>query len=104
MTHHDQDGRLRRYLLGSTSDDEAAAIEQEYCDRVDVLDRVRATEDVLIEDYLANRLEAGERERFERHYLAAPHHRTRVAVARALAAAAAVHGARSETGRRGWLE
>ena len=72
--------QLRRYVLGALTEDERAAIEHEYFERADVLDRVCGAEDDLIDDYLSNRLAAEEHERFERHYLATPRHRTRVAV------------------------
>ena len=55
-----------------------------YFERADVLDRVCAAEEDLIDDYLSDRLASDEHERFERDYLATPRHRTRVAVAQAL--------------------
>ncbi|MGH9308812.1 MAG: hypothetical protein ACRD1U_05535 [Vicinamibacterales bacterium] len=79
-----QAGSLRGYLLGTLSDAERDAIEHGYFDQAEALDRVSAAEDDLIDDYLSGQLGAQEREQFERHYLASPRHRTRVAVARAL--------------------
>jgi hypothetical protein len=87
MTRYD-DTTLRRYVLGAATEDESLAIEHEYFDRADVLDRVSAVEEDLIDDYLSARLAAADRDRFERHYMATPRHRTRVAVARALRSAA----------------
>jgi len=84
----DEDSRLRRYVLGAATDEECAAIEREYFARADAADRVSAAEDDLIDDYLSNGLNHRERERFERHYLSSPNHRTRVAVVRALRQAA----------------
>ncbi len=79
-----QTRHLRNYLLGTLPDAERDAIEHEYFDRAEALDRVSAAEDDLIDDYLSGLLGVEDREHFERHYLASPRHRTRVAVARSL--------------------
>lgn len=79
---------LRRYLLGSGSDEERAAITDEYFGDAAALTRVEDAEDDLIDAYLESRLTTDERHSFERHYLASPTHRTRVDVARHLRAAA----------------
>jgi hypothetical protein len=76
----------RRYLLGQSGEEECAAIEREYFADATALDRVAAVEDDLIEDYLAGRLAADERDGFEKHYLASPQHRTRVETIRRLIA------------------
>ncbi len=76
--------RARRYLLSQASEEECAAIEQEYFGDEDAVDAVAAAEEDLIEDYLARRLGPDERDRFEREYLAAPHHRRRVETIRRL--------------------
>jgi hypothetical protein len=81
--------RARRYLLGLATEEEGAALEREYFERDDVVERIAAAEDDLIEDYLAGQLETSERERFERSYLAAPHHRVRVDTVQRLMARAA---------------
>jgi anti-sigma-K factor RskA len=81
--------QLRRYVLGALTAEERAGIEDEYFERADVLGRVCAAEEDLIDDYLSDRLASDEHERFERYYLAVPGHRTRVAVARELRTAAA---------------
>src|SRR5688572_27348661 len=83
-------GDLRRYLLGDLAEDASAAIEEEYFAREEMLERVWAAEYDLVDDYLADRLTPKERSQFERHYLSAPNHRVRVAVARELRAAAPV--------------
>jgi hypothetical protein len=75
---------IRRYLLGLLPEPEAEALEHEYFARPDVLERVRAAEDDLLDDYAAGRLGAGEKESFESRYLAAPALRQRVVAARAL--------------------
>jgi hypothetical protein len=86
--------RARRYLLGLASEDEAAAVEHEYFADQDAVDRIAAAEDDLIEDYLADQLSRGDRERFERDYLASPPHRVRVETIRRLMA----QGSRSAPG------
>ena len=79
--------RARRYLLGEASDEERAAIEQEYFADAAALERVEAAEDSLIEDYLSDRLESDERARFEREYLTVPHRRRRVEMIQGLLSA-----------------
>ena len=83
MTDHD-DRRLRQYLLGVLPDEQCTAVEEEYFGSEDALDRVWAVEHDLIDDYLAARLDATDREHFDRHYLATPVHQHRVATARQL--------------------
>ena len=98
--------QLRRYVLGALTEDERGGIEHDYFDRADVLDRVYAAEDDLIDDYLSDRLASEERERFEQHYLATPPHRTRVAVVRALRTASSLSASASSEGHErvviGW--
>ena len=88
MTTVAETERARRYLLGQATDDESAALEQQYFESQDALDRIAAAEDDLIEDYLANQLDRADRERFERSYLATPEHRIRVETIRRLTARA----------------
>jgi hypothetical protein len=85
------DAELRRYLLGELTDEECAALEQDYFSRQDALDRMSAAESDLIDDYVSNELGVPERERFESHYLLAPGHRARVGVAQQLRTAARSH-------------
>lgn len=81
---------FRRYLLGDLDEQENKAVERQYFEDEARLDSVSAAEETLIDDYLAGRLSADDRAGFERVYLASPHHRRRVAVVRALGAAAAM--------------
>ncbi len=78
--------RARRYLLGQASDEESAVIEQEYLADEEAIDLIASAEDDLIEDYLANNLDASERQRFEQGYLASPMHQVRVDTIRRLMA------------------
>lgn len=78
---------FRRYVLGAAAEEEAAAIEREYFVSVEAMDRVRAAENDLIDDYVSGQLSADEHQAFERHYLTTCAHKRRVAVASALGAA-----------------
>ncbi len=93
MTRHDRSAALREYLLGACTDEECAAIESEYFEHAPSLHELSEIEDDLIADYLEARLAAEELDRFERHYLASPRHRTRVAITRALRNASGTHDA-----------
>jgi hypothetical protein len=83
------DGRVRLYLLGLLPEPETEVLEQAYLADPEVLARVRAVEDDLLDDYAAGRLGAGEKEPFESRYLASPPLRQRVVAARVLRLAAA---------------
>jgi hypothetical protein len=92
---------LRRYLLGQMSEAEEAVVEREYLGRDDALEALRAQEDELIEDYLADGLETMERERFERLFLASPARLERLVFLRALQDRAAPRALRLVPGRGG---
>ncbi len=77
-------GDLRRYLLGQMSEPEEAHVEQAYLGSDEALEALRAREDELIEEYLADALEGVERERFERVFLASPARLERLVFLRAL--------------------
>jgi hypothetical protein len=78
----------RQYLLGHLDEEACSAIEREYFSDEAAVDRIAAAEEDLVEDYLAGRLVADERSRFERHYLASPQHRARLETIRRLHARA----------------
>ena len=82
MTRHERDG----YLLGQATEEERSALELEYFQSEETVDRIAAAEDDLIEDYLSDRLDPVERGLFQRDYLAAPIHRRRVETIRQLLA------------------
>ena len=73
-----------RYLLGRMPDEESRALEQKLLQERETFDEVMASEDNLIDDYLAGGLSPDERKAFERAYLSAPDRRARVDFARAL--------------------
>lgn len=89
MTPNSETVRARRYLLGDASEEERTAIEREYLEFDETVDRIAAAEDDLIEDYLGDQLSPVERERFERAYLSVPHRRVRVETVRRLMARSA---------------
>jgi len=98
--------RLRRYLLGQSSDDEAAVVERDYLRHEEALEAMITAEDDLIEEFLADRLSHEDRRRFETHYLASPEHRARVEVVRRLSAAptpGAVSPAASRSRWKAWM-
>ena len=68
---------VRRYLLGDATDEECEALERDYFENETALGLVESEEEALIEEYLAGRLNARERDFFERRYLASPAHRQR---------------------------
>jgi hypothetical protein len=78
------DEAILRYLLGLATDTECETIETAYLSSEDEYERVAALKDELIDDYLDNQLEAGERQAFEDHFLSAGQHRERLQFVRAL--------------------
>ena len=82
MTRHERDSTL----LGQATEEERSALELEYFQSEEAVDRIAAAEDDLIEDYLSDRLDPVERGLFERDYLAADNHRRRVETIRQLLA------------------
>lgn len=92
MSPEFETARARRYLLGNASEEERSAIELEYFNSEEAVDRIAAAEDELIEDYLSNRLGPAERGRFERDYLPIAHRQRRVETIRRLMAGGARPG------------
>jgi hypothetical protein len=81
------EGRLGRYLLGHLSPEEEERVEVEYLAGEDAFALVQEAEHDLIDDYVAGRLSADDRRRFEERVLPRPEMAGRVAFARALTAA-----------------
>lgn len=78
--------QLRDYLLGTLPESEQTVLEQALLNDRKKFDEARAVETDLVDRYVRNRLSANERTQFERHYLASPLHRERVAIAEAMLA------------------
>lgn len=75
---------VRRYLLGQATDEECEALERDYFENESALGRVESEEEALIEEYLAERLNARDQKLFEERYLASAIHRQRVDTIRRL--------------------
>lgn len=88
-------GRLRRYLLGNLSEEEAAEFEGLYFASDEVFEDLLAEEDDLIDAYVAEELTPDERSRLERLLPVSTRLRNRVETARAL-------GRRGRPSRRAW--
>ncbi|MCC6992565.1 MAG: hypothetical protein IT181_26415 [Acidobacteria bacterium] len=80
---------LRRYLLGQLSGEAAADLEAAYFDDDALRARIEREEELLIEAYLLETLDASTRSAFERAYRPVPARWARVETTRALLAAAA---------------
>lgn len=75
---------LTRFLLGDLPEDERARVEDSFLGDGELFEQLLDAENDLVDDYVADRLGAGERERFERNYLPLPEHREKVAAAKFL--------------------
>ena len=84
----EQSELVRRYLLGVLPEAEQLKLEARFFADSETLEQVWAGENELIDAYVRDWLTDAERAQFERHYLAAPEHRERVAFARELLRAA----------------
>jgi hypothetical protein len=78
----DAAAKYRAYLLGDVSEEERERIELELLSGENGVAAIEEAEDGLIEDYLAGVLAPAERERFARHFLAAPEHARSLTAAR----------------------
>ena len=83
---HDQE--IRQYLLGDISASEESDLEAAFFHDFELLARVELVRDDLADDYAAQRLSAGDREKFERRLLASNEGREEFAITRALRDAA----------------
>lgn len=75
---------MRRYLLGALPEAEQLRLEERFFADGETLEQIWAVENELIDAYVRNGLAGADREQFERHYLATPEHRERVAFAQEL--------------------
>jgi hypothetical protein len=88
MVKETQDSLMVRYLLGDLPQSEQAALEDLLFTSNEAFERMWASENRLVDDYVRGRLASSSRIRFEEHYLASPIHRHRVTIARDLLASA----------------
>jgi anti-sigma-K factor RskA len=84
MEQHSNGRQIVQYLLGQLPEDKQERLEEQLFTDDEYFERLIATEDELIDDYLLDRLSAGERKQFERTFLTNPFLRKRVALAKAL--------------------
>ena len=89
QTHRDD--LTKQFLLGELSDEETTALEERFFEDDDLFEELEIAEDELIELYLDNRLDTGERVSFEKRLSGSPGLRQRVIFAKALANRVAVH-------------
>jgi hypothetical protein len=87
---------IRRYLLGELAEADQAALEQELLINRSKFEQVWAVENELVDSYARGEMSRADRKRFERHYLASPLHRERVAIAESFLAD--IDQAHGETG------
>jgi hypothetical protein len=76
---------MRRYLLGTATSAERAALEKEYLPNSEVFHELVAAENDLIDSYTRGKLSISEKQAFEKRYLTSVQGQTRVEFARALA-------------------
>lgn len=91
-----QENVMRRYLLGDLPESEMTRLEGEFLTDDEKFEQAWEIENELVDGYVRDGLSSEDQERFERHYLASPVHRRRVAIARNLIEQA--DGVKAETG------
>lgn len=80
----ENEGLIRKYLLGELGDDDRQRIEQQIMTDGEFFDRVNLVESELVDEYARGRLAASELKSFERIFLATSEGREQVDFARAL--------------------
>lgn len=78
------DGHLRKYLLGELNEAEQQALEEGLLTQSELFSLVPMIEDELIDDYLGELLSAGERGKFESFFLSTSERRRKLSFAMAL--------------------
>src|ERR1700682_3521685 len=84
MIQHEDQNRIRRYLLGELSGGDSEKIEQELLANDDVFEEILIVEEELADEYVAGKLGPEERAGFERHFLATPERQQNLRFAQAL--------------------
>jgi CHAT domain-containing protein len=80
----DEQSKLRKYLLNEISENERLAIEERLLGDDEYFEEIKIAEEILFQDYADGNLDANERERFRKCFLAREENRQRVKFARAL--------------------
>jgi CHAT domain-containing protein/Flp pilus assembly protein TadD len=85
MAHENQDeGLIRRYLLGQLAEDEQDQLEEKMMADTDFFNQVLLAEDEMVEEYVQGELPESDRAGFEATFLSTPLGRQQVAYAKAL--------------------
>lgn len=84
---------VRGYLLGDVSTEVQRAVEERLLTEESFLEELNAAEEELIDDYVGGDMSAGDRERFERHFLSTEERRRQLRFAQALARYTSERGA-----------
>ncbi|MEO6052191.1 MAG: hypothetical protein ABIP78_12795 [Pyrinomonadaceae bacterium] len=84
MIDPNQDKLAADFLLGKLSDDEQAAVEQEFLRDTSVFENILIAENSLTDAYVANRLSSDDRKLFQKRLLISPTQRQRAAFAETL--------------------
>jgi CHAT domain-containing protein/tetratricopeptide (TPR) repeat protein len=80
----DEQSKFRKYLLNDVGEEERLAIEERLLTDDEYFEEISMAEEILIQDYADENLDADERERFEKHFLSSEENRQKVKFARAL--------------------
>lgn len=88
LLSEEDENLIRSYFLGDLSEEEGRRLEERVFINSDFKDHVLIIEDELVEDYAAQILPAGEREKFERHFLTTSRHQEKLKIVNALKARA----------------
>lgn len=84
MEQSDEQSKLRKYILNDIGDEERSAIEERLLAEDEYFEEVLIAEENLIQDYADGKLDAADRERFEKCFLSFEENRQKVRFARAL--------------------
>jgi hypothetical protein len=83
LNHEDQ-SPIREYLLGTLTPDLQRKVEERLLTETEVMEELEVEEDELIDAYLSKKLNDGERDSFERHFMATAERHQKLSFARAL--------------------
>lgn len=81
---YEEEGTLRRYLLGRLDDDRQARVEERFLADRDFREQVLVAEEELIDDYLSGELSEPERESFDEYFLQTPQQRQKLRIAKSI--------------------
>jgi len=81
---HEEEGTLRRYLLGMLDDEGQARVEERFLADRDFREQILVAEEEFIDDYLSGELSEQERESFDEYFLQTPQQRQKLRIAKAI--------------------